>query len=413
LGNLFVFAIWAVGLGLSVLGMFNYVFHRKPPGDVRAEGKTMCIIPVYNEDPALLDGCIQSLLLQTAPIDKIFVVDDGSKVPVNIDTSSEKIELVRLEKNRGKHIAQAIVLKAIGPDEYTFLLTVDSDSILAPTVVDYFLKEMHDPRVKACTATVFASNYSQNFLTKVQDFDYGFSTSIARSAQRALGLLDTTTGACAFYRTAVLNFHLDDYLRHTEKHPYADDRRMALYSLMEGIGRYVPEAVVYTEVPENLKVLWRQRVRWAQSLWSDFPYYVVNLGFKRSIFLIQSVLISAVFPIIILMLLYFSMLLDTAFWLYTYIGFVIVTTYVAALFYTVSRYEVISVNDVFGFGPNKKRIRGKRRRSFEHRLVLLRRLIDWVIISPFYVIFTHFFLIPVLYVALFKVLRGSKTWGTR
>jgi hyaluronan synthase len=37
-------------------------------------------VPVYNEDPALLDRCLYSLVNQVRPVQVIDVVDDGSSV---------------------------------------------------------------------------------------------------------------------------------------------------------------------------------------------------------------------------------------------------------------------------------------------------------------------------------------------
>ena len=36
-------------------------------------------VPVYNEDPALLDRCLYAMINQTRPPQLIWVVDDGSK----------------------------------------------------------------------------------------------------------------------------------------------------------------------------------------------------------------------------------------------------------------------------------------------------------------------------------------------
>lgn len=461
LGNNFVRIIWTFSYALSVIGMISYVFHRPPHKYPIPEGKVICIVPVYNEDASHLDACIQSLLSQTKLIDSIYIVDDGSDSPVSLTNFSDEVEPIRLEdcvgkqdaiavalnsvkthgqgqlvrdsdvlvdapsprevigelkgtigllaleQNAGKRAAQAAVLSAINAEEHPFILTVDSDSYLAPRALEYMMREMYNPHVKACTATVLARNYSENLLTKVQDFNYGIGLSITRSSARAFGLLDTTSGACALYRTEIVAHHLEDYMEHGKRHPYGDDRRMALYSLMEGHGKYVPEAIVYTEVPESFRSVWRQRVRWSQGVWSALPYFVTNLGFRRSIFPLQAAILAFIFPIALTLMLYFS-LVASLFWVFLYVSFVFLTTYARALFYTVSRFEVLSLNEAFDSGQSKKRIR-----SIEHRLILLRRLADWIIISPLLALFAHFILIPAQYVALYRVLTGKTSWGTR
>ena len=37
-------------------------------------------VPVYNEDPGLLDRCLYAMMNQTRPADLIWVVDDGSRL---------------------------------------------------------------------------------------------------------------------------------------------------------------------------------------------------------------------------------------------------------------------------------------------------------------------------------------------
>ncbi|MCL2379197.1 MAG: glycosyltransferase family 2 protein [Coriobacteriia bacterium] len=464
LGNNLVRLIWVLSYALSLIGMISFVFHRDPNNYPIPKGKIICIVPTYNENAANLNSCIQSLLQQTLPIDHIYVVDDGSEAPVDLSEFGERVELIRLEEskgkrnavaialsvigtqhahsvreedcliedpgvllgpsnpiddlqeqiglipleeNQGKRSAQASVLGAIDVKEYPFCLTVDSDSFLTPRALEYMAREMHNPHVKACTATVLASNYSENLLTKIQDFNYGIALSITRSSARAFGLLDTTAGACSLYRTEIVSYHLDDYLKHGERHPYGDDRRMALYSMMEGYGRFVPEAVVYTEVPDTFETLWNQRVRWAQGVWSALPYFVTNLGASRSIFPLQTAILTLAFPVVFALMIYFS-IASSPVWMLLYVSFIFLTTYSRALFYTVSRFEILSMSEVFG--TNRKL---KHFHSFWHREILFRRLVDWIIISPLFVLFTHFVFVPVQYVALYRLFRQNKGWGTR
>jgi len=460
LGSNLVRAIWLLSYALNVIGMIVYVFHQRPLAHPIPEGKIVCIVPAYNEDPVSLNSCIQSLLKQTVPIDRIYVIDDGSipsavelknfeKTEEEIEASKdyrkqdvfgillgggassgrssleldpdvyirlpglfggfpEKVRLIHMKKNRGKRRAQAEILRSIDPEEYPFCLTVDSDSFLAPSALESMIREMFDPNVKACTATVLASNYSKNVLTKVQDFNYGISLSITRSSARAFGLLDTTSGACALYRTEIITHHVEDYLEHGKKHPYGDDRRMALYSLMEGHGKYVPEAIVYTEVPETMSTLWRQRVRWSQGVWSALPYFITNLGVNRSLFQVQSVTLSLIFPGAFAAMIVFS-IMHSPIWILMYIMFVLLTTYSSGLFYTLSRFETLSVDNVFG----PEGVSVQRYDSFYHRTMLKRRLKDWLIVSPLLVIFMHFVFLPCKYVALYRIITRNKSWGTR
>jgi len=397
--------------------MVIYVFHRKPKLLDIPEGKIICIVPAYNETPGSLYNCIESLRRQTVSIDKIFVIDDGSRAPAALSKeheSCDNIVLIRLDKNCGKRGAQALVLRHINSKDYPFLLTVDSDSYLTPGALESMIRHMSNKRIKACTGTVLASNYSNNIITKVQDFSYGMALSITRSATRAFKLLDTTSGACSLYRTEIIYHYLNDYLEHGKSYPYGDDRRFALYSLMEGGAIYVPEAIVYTDTPDNMKSLWRQRVRWSQGGWSGIPYMITNIGVGKSIFQIQSGFFSFLLPVMLAMMIY-QAIVNNSPWIFYYLTFILITTYTSLLFYICSQYEIPTVeSEIYDikhtsvFSPSHK-----YKPSYLHRMSGSKRLVDWVIITPFLIVFTQIYCVATKTVGLFKVIRGRREWGTR
>lgn len=47
-----------------------------------ASGTVVAVVPVYNEEPAVLRETVAALLAAEPPLRRIYVVDDGSKVPV-------------------------------------------------------------------------------------------------------------------------------------------------------------------------------------------------------------------------------------------------------------------------------------------------------------------------------------------
>jgi len=405
--NIALRILWIFNYALNLLGMVTFVFHRRLRNlwwaeTPVAEGKVICVIPAYNEALENLRDCINSILNQTVEIGLICVVDDGSKIPVHLPEFEhhERVRLIR-QDNTGKRGAQATALRGLDTDAYPFLLTVDSDSVLAPDALEYMLREMSDYKVKACTASILALNYDANILTKMQEMNYGASFTIARSTSRTLGFFNTTSGACALYRTEIICFHLDDYLENGKKTPTGDDRRMAIYSSMEGKVAYVAEAVAYTEVPEKLKVLWKQRKRWDTGAWAALPHMVVNLGFKKSLYGLQRVIGTILVPLYLIISGYYSYKFQSGLFFFT-IMYTLLTSYTNTLFYILSRpLKPFRRKYWFLETPSKFKL-------------IANRFFDWIFITPVLVLFSHTISLMTKYVGLGVVLfKRNKGWGTR
>jgi hyaluronan synthase len=241
------------------------------------------------------------------------------------------------------------------------------------------LREMSSSKTKACTGSVLASNFNKNVLTRLQEFNYGLDYVTRRASMRAFGVLETTSGACALYRSEVVYYHLDDYVT---SGTVGDDRRLCIYSLMEGDVLYVPEALVYTQVPETIKQLWGQRVRWNTGSWKSIPVFMANFGLKKAMFPIIG-FISAIFTPVVLFLLVWQSIANTTAVLMHFLAFLIVTHYTHALFYVFARR---------GWTINQ-------------------RLDEWLFTTPLLIPFSLFLTIPSKYYALLT-LRNVR-WRTR
>ena len=397
---------WILGYALNMLGMIVFVFSKrlrnlwweKTP---IAKGKVICVIPSYNEALENLRDCIHSILNQTVEVGLIYVVDDGSKIPIHLPEFEHhpRVKLIT-QANAGKRGAQAAVLRDLDPEEYPFLLTVDSDSVLAPDALEYMLREMSYCEIKACTASILALNYDANILTKMQEMNYGMSISVSRSSSKVLGFVVTTSGACALYRSEIICFHLDDYLEN-EKTAMGDDNRMAIYCQMEGRVVCVPEAVAYTEVPEKLKVIWKQRKRWEIAAWAALPHTIVNLGLKKSLYLLQVLISAILMPLLFLTGGYFSFRYQSDF-LSTIIVFIMLNMYSNTLIYIFSR-PLIPFRRKYWFQKTPTMFK-----------LIINRIFDWLFITPILIIFTYTVSLAVKYVGLFAVLfKRHKGWGTR
>jgi cellulose synthase/poly-beta-1,6-N-acetylglucosamine synthase-like glycosyltransferase len=109
------------------------------------------IVPVYGERSDALLATLEACLKQTYPVSKVFVVDDGSPLPVSLPEpfgSNGKIRLIRLSANQGISAARNA---AISQSSAEFLACVNVDVVpnedWLAACVDYM--EAH-PAIGAC-----------------------------------------------------------------------------------------------------------------------------------------------------------------------------------------------------------------------------------------------------------------------
>jgi cellulose synthase/poly-beta-1,6-N-acetylglucosamine synthase-like glycosyltransferase len=348
-----------------------------------APGKILAIVPAYNEDSAALNACVWSLINQDRPPDKIVVIDDGSAVPV-VGFDHPLVDW-RQHGNTGKRGAQVAVLRTFEPDEFQYILTVDSDSAPYPDALQHLMRAMSNPKVQAATGMIYIRNYTDSMIARAADIDIGTSCVMMRASRSMLGALETTSGALAIYRSEILYDHLDAYAVECGT---GDDRWLALRALDRGEVVAVAEAGVETDMPATYKGTYRQRLRWARSWWWMLPYAFSRLTLKQIIsptFGLMQLVITPLMTswILILTILSFGHRYGSnPVAVFVYLGAYLVVRYGCSALYLIDR-----------------------------DMPLKQKLISWVVGTPAAVILNIFLLIPTRYWALFK-LRDNR-WQTR
>jgi hyaluronan synthase len=234
--------------------------------------KVSAIVPVYNEDPGYLKVCLSSFLAQERPLHSVHIVDDGS-------TTGDYAEVKRWWRraakrkgiyttwrrtpNQGKRHAQiAGALLAPEPD---IILTVDSDSELAPNALYELLKPFKDPKVQSVAGIVLARNNSVNFLARITDLLFVTSQFVDRSGLSFLKSVMVNSGPIAAYRCCVVYDNIDTYLSETfagRKVTFSDDSLLTLFALLRGKTVQQPTAFCFSAMPEKMSHHTRQYLRW-------------------------------------------------------------------------------------------------------------------------------------------------------
>jgi len=261
-------------------------------------------IPMYNEDPALIERTLESILVQTRKPDSVVVVDDGSMdataaalvaamIPRFTDAGIE-LQLVREDSNHGKRRAIVTALDAQAATD--ILLSLDSDTVLAPDAIEHGLAPFADPAVQASTGMVLPLNYRTNLFTRLMDVRYANAFLFERSAYSRLGSVLCVCGALAFYRVSLLSKYREDFLGQTflgKPAEFGDDRRLTNYALTEGTVRFQAHSVAYTAVPERLGHYIRQQIRWNKSYFRETLWALANLPVSRPAFWLTFIELSS------------------------------------------------------------------------------------------------------------------------
>src|SRR4029077_4050608 len=141
-----------------------------------------------------------------------------------------------------------------------FLVCIDGDAMLHPNAAIYLVKPMINlPRVGAVTGNPRIRSRS-SLLGKIQVGEFSSIIGLIKRAQRIYGCLFTVSGVAAAFRKRALHdcgyWHIDML---TEDIDVSWRLQLKHWQI-----QYEPCAVVWILMPETLRGLWKQRLRWAR-----------------------------------------------------------------------------------------------------------------------------------------------------
>jgi len=259
--------VWALALSAVTAQVVMAWLGRPYTADPPAGLRVCVIVPCYNEDPAYLRRVLDSLRCQTRKADRVIVCDDGSKVSyAGIPEAYPEVTFLR-QDNAGKKHAQAACWRADWDAD--IYCNIDSDSALEPRALEQGLRPFADPRVQAVAGVEWASNYSQNILTRSMGArSLAFQLFAMSSQSTARGNVLIAPGAFSLYRGPMIRECVDAYLGETFAGipvTLGDDTMLTFFALMRGRVVQQPTAVAFPAYPEKISHHLRQWVRWMRA----------------------------------------------------------------------------------------------------------------------------------------------------
>jgi poly-beta-1,6-N-acetyl-D-glucosamine synthase len=260
------------------------------------------LVPVYNEEK-VVKSSIESLLEIDYPNYEIIIINDGS----SDQTSAVAETLVGYRRGRSSQVKVSLINKAnsgkakslnagIQYSQAQFVLCMDGDSQLSSNCLKTGMKHFTDPAVGAVAGNVKVQN-RKKMLTDLQALEYLEGLNMARSAQGFVKMVNIIPGPMGIFRKSALRdagFYSSD--------TFAEDADVTLKILAKGWKiEYEPNAIAFTEAPETIHQLLKQRYRWTRGILQAIRkhkkhLYNPTVNFNNSIILWAMFYESLVWP---------------------------------------------------------------------------------------------------------------------
>jgi cellulose synthase/poly-beta-1,6-N-acetylglucosamine synthase-like glycosyltransferase/peptidoglycan/xylan/chitin deacetylase (PgdA/CDA1 family)/spore germination protein YaaH len=242
--------------------------YKKLPIDKSLLPAVSIIVPAYNEEVTAAKT-IESLLKTDYPNFEIIFVNDGSKdntfEVMNKAYGNHPLVKVLDKPNGGK--ASALNF-GISHAQHAFVVCIDADTQLKTDAVYHLMTYFTDDEIGAVAGTVKVGN-ANNIITNFQSIEYITAQNMDRRAFDLINSITVVPGAIGAFRKSAI-FKAGGFTYDT----LAEDCDLTMRILKaDYIVKNCAEASAYTEAPETLSLLLKQRFRWSfgviQSFWKN------------------------------------------------------------------------------------------------------------------------------------------------
>jgi cellulose synthase/poly-beta-1,6-N-acetylglucosamine synthase-like glycosyltransferase len=262
--NAFFYIFVFISLYLQIFFLVTYFQKRKQVVyslddlTLKAYPTVTVMVPCYNEEKTL-EKTIKSLISLDYPSDKltIFIIDDGSRDGTwNLMQQYNNHPNIRIfhKENGGKHTALNLGLKNL---ESEFVGCLDADSFVHSQALKRIMKTFEsNPKIMAVAPSILVFN-PKNILQTVQKVEYDMANYV-KNMLGFIGGIHVTPGPFSIFRRKVF-----DELGPYRKAHNTEDQEVGL-RMQEHWYKIdaCPDAYVYTNSPDSIMKLHRQRKRW-------------------------------------------------------------------------------------------------------------------------------------------------------
>lgn len=284
--------VWMIGGVVHVLRMERR--RAAPPDPLRLlpqRPMVTIIVPCYNEAGQIRE-VIAQLMRSRYPRFEVIAVNDGSTddTALMLDALAQsypnKLRVIHNAANQGKAVGlNTAALLARGE----FIFGIDGDALIDEDAIAWLLIPMlANPRVGAVTGNPRIRNRT-TVLGRMQVGEFSATIGLIKRTQQLWGRLFTVSGVVVMFRRRALlqvGFWSTDIL--------TEDIDISWRLQLAGwLVRFQPAALSWILMPETVRGLWKQRLRWSMGgvqailryrhiwlkprLWKMWPVYVEYL----------------------------------------------------------------------------------------------------------------------------------------
>jgi cellulose synthase/poly-beta-1,6-N-acetylglucosamine synthase-like glycosyltransferase len=250
--------------GLALTNAYKESRRQAPPFET--EPLVSVLIPAFNE-ANVIGSSVERILASSYTNLEVIVIDDGSAdatsdVVRQLCTNHARVTLITIA-NSGKATAVNTGLARARGD---IVVALDADTQFEPDTISRLTRWFADPKIGAVAGNAKVGNRI-NMITRWQALEYITAQNLERRALAAIDCVTVVPGAVGAWRRSVL-----DQLGGFPADTLAEDQDLTIAVQRAGWRvLFDAEAVAWTEAPDTVRGLARQRFRWAygtlQCLW--------------------------------------------------------------------------------------------------------------------------------------------------
>lgn len=258
---LFMSVIWmSGGLCFWLLWERNWPW-RGDPQPYPNHGLVTVLIPCHNEARHVEQTILAALAQDYADIE-VIAINDGSTDNTRalfdrLSSEHDRLRIIHLVHNQGK--AMALRMGALAARS-EYIVCIDGDALLAPDAVRYLTDSLTSrPDIGAVTGNPRIRTRS-TLIGRIQVGEFSSIIGLIKRTQGVYGQLFTVSGVVTAFRRRALDdvdYWSVDMITEDIDVTWKLQRK-------EWKVLFEPRALCWVLMPETLRGLWRQRVRWAQ-----------------------------------------------------------------------------------------------------------------------------------------------------
>ena len=236
----------------------------RPERAQRPSRMSISVVIAGRNEAATLGALVRTLKEQIQPIDEIIVVDDASDDGMERAArrlggglNGPRVRVIRNDSERGRTGKPGACNLGVRLARGEIVVTLDADSTIDRDCILNLVAPLDDPTVGFVAGNVLVRNADKNLLTASQMIEFAMAIDIRKRWTDLTGCTLQASGAMtAFRRSAVMSVGGWDP-------ELAEDTDVSVRMVRAGWRlRFAPDAVAWTDCPETLRGLVRQRVRW-------------------------------------------------------------------------------------------------------------------------------------------------------